>query len=135
MIGDGCIIGHATELRQLLVLNESNIPHLNCFFTSLIGNRVKVGGCTHTANMLLRGKEVEIRIREGEKTLSFPTGQALFGTVIGDDSNVAGVSILQAGSVLGRRSIVYPQCSVSGYVPPDCTVKPKSVPFEIISRK
>jgi len=135
MIGDGCMIGHATELRHLLVLDESNIPHLNCFFTSLLGNRVKIGGCTHTANMLLKGKEVEIRIREGDKTLSFPTGQTLFGTVIGDDSNVAGVSILQAGSVLGRRSVVYPQCSVSGYVPPGYMVRPKSVPFEIVPRK
>ena len=135
MIGDRCMIGHATELRQLLVLNDSNIPHLNCFFTSLIGNRVKIGGCTHTANMLLKGKEVEIRIREGDKTLSFPTGQTLFGTVIGDDSNVAGVSILQAGSVLGRRTAVYPQCSVSGYVPHGWMVRPKSVPFEIVPRK
>ncbi|MDP7422334.1 MAG: hypothetical protein QGH40_10655 [bacterium] len=134
MIGDGCLIGHGTELRQLLVLNNSNIPHLNCFFTSLVGNRVKIGGSTHTANMLLNGKKVEIRIKAERETITFPTGQTLFGTVIGDDCNVAGVSVLQAGSVIGRRSVVFPQCSVSGYIPPDSMMRPVSVPFEVVTR-
>jgi len=34
----------------------------------------------------------------------------------------------------GRRCLVYPQCSVSGYLPPDSLVKPKSVPFEVMPR-
>ena len=134
LVGNDCLIGHGTEIRQTLVLDNSNIPHLNCVFTSLVGNRVRIGGCTHTANFLLSGKEVEIRVKLNGQKQSFPTGQTLFGAVIGDDSNVGGVSLLQAGAVIGRNCLIYPQCSVSGYIPHDSILRPKSAAFEIVSR-
>jgi len=134
MVGEGCLIGHGTEIRQVLVMNQSNIPHLNCFFTSIVGSRVKIGGCTHTANMRLSGREVAIRADLNGKNQLFPTGQTLFGVVIGDDSNVGGVSLLQPGTVIGQRCLIYPQCSVSGYIPHDSVVRPKSALFEVVSR-
>ncbi|MCX6000032.1 MAG: hypothetical protein NTU41_10730 [Chloroflexi bacterium] len=70
-VGDDCMIGHGVELRQLLVLNKSSIPHLNCVFTSLIGNRVRLGGVVNTANFRLDGKEVVIRVdMNGQKRSS-----------------------------------------------------------------
>jgi len=134
MIGNNCLIGHGTELRQILVLDQSNIPHLNCFFTSLLGNQVQIGGDTHTANRLLNGKEVAIRVNSEGATQWFPTGQVLFGAVIGDDSIVSGGCLLQAGTIIGRRSLILPQCSISGYVPNDSFVRPKSAIFEVVPR-
>jgi len=134
MTGNNCLIGHGTELRQTLVLNHSNIPHLNCFFTSLVGNQVQIGGDTHTANRRLSGKEVVIRVNSEGVTHSFPTGQVLFGAVIGDDSIVSGGCLLQAGTVIGRRSLIFPQCSISGYIPNDSLVRPKSAIFEVIPK-
>lgn len=134
MIGANCLVGHGTELRQTLVLDQSNIPHLNCFFTSLVGNRVQIGGDTHTANRLLNGKEVAIRVNSEGVTKWFPTGQVLFGAVIGDDSIVSGGCLLQAGSVIGRRCLILPQCSISGYIPSDFLVRPKAAIFEMIPR-
>lgn len=134
MVGDGCLIGHGTEIRQTLVMNQSNIPHLNCFFTSIVGNRVKIGGCTHTANMRLNGREVMVRANIEGKSQCFPTGQTLFGVVIGDDSNVGGVTLLQPGTVIGQRCLIHPQCSVSGYIPHDSIVRPTSALFEVVPR-
>jgi len=134
MIGDNCLIGHGTELRQTLVLNQSNIPHLNCFFTSLVGNQVQIGGDTHTANRRLSGKEVAIRVNSEGVTRLIPTGQVLFGAVIGDDSIVSGGCLLQAGTIIGRRSQIFPQCSISGYIPSDSLVRPKSAIFEVIPK-
>jgi NDP-sugar pyrophosphorylase family protein len=62
LVGEGCMIGHATELRQTLVLNRTNIPHYNGVFTSLIGNDVLIGAFTTTANFLLSGKKIEVRL-------------------------------------------------------------------------
>lgn len=134
MIGNNCLIGHGTELRQILVLDQSNIPHLNCFFTSLVGNQVQIGGDTHTANRRLNGKEVVIRVNSDGVTQSILTGQVLFGAVIGDDSIVSGGCLLQAGTIIGRRSLILPQCSISGYIPNDSTVRPKSAIFEVIPK-
>jgi NDP-sugar pyrophosphorylase family protein len=134
MVGEDCVIGHGTELRQILVLNQSNIPHLNCVFTSLVGNRVKLGGSTHVANTLLSDKEVEIRLPAGSDKRSFSTGQAKLGTIIGDDSNMGCNVLLQPGSVIGRGCLIYPMAAVSGYIPDNSLVRPISAVFEVISR-
>jgi len=134
IVGDNCLIGHGTEIRQTLIFNHSNIPHLNCFFTSLIGNRVKIGGDVHTANLRGDGKEVMIKVEvDGEKK-SLPTGLTLLGAIIGDDTNVGGCSLLQPGCVIGQRCIIYPRSTVSGYIPSDSIFRPKSTPFEVIPR-
>jgi len=134
MIGNNCLIGHGTELRQILVLDQSNIPHLNCFFTSLVGNQVQIGGDTHTANRRLSGKEVVIRVNSEGVRQSIPTGQVLFGAVIGDDSIVSGGCLLQAGTIIGRRSLIFPQCSISGYFPNDSVVRPTSATYDVVPR-
>ncbi len=135
MTGEGCMIGHGTEVRQILVLDQTNIPHSNCFFTSLVGSRVRIGGHTSTANFRLDKGEIAIRVPVEGKMQSFPTGQTLLGAVIGDDSAIGGQSILQPGTLIGPRCRIYNHCSVSGHIPPDSTVKPKSLPFEIFPRR
>lgn len=126
IIGDGCVIGHGTEIRQTLVLNRTRVSHQNCVFTSLLGNRINLGGHTSTANKRMDGKEITIKIMEGDKTLRFPTGQTLMGAVIGDDTNVGGMTLFQPGAIIGKRCVIYPQCSVSGYIPKDSTMKSQS---------
>jgi bifunctional UDP-N-acetylglucosamine pyrophosphorylase/glucosamine-1-phosphate N-acetyltransferase len=70
---------------------------------------------------------------EGERR-AFPTGQTLFGAVIGDDAIVSGGCLLQAGTVIGRRCLVYPQCSITGYIPHDSLVRPTASSFEVLPK-
>jgi NDP-sugar pyrophosphorylase family protein len=133
LVGDDCVIGFGTELRQVMVLNQSKLPHQNLFFTSLVGNRVQVGGTTHTANFLLAGKEVLVRVPVNGQQQSFSTGQTLFGAVIGDDFQIGAHCLLQPGTIIGRRCRVYPQCSISGFLPADSLVRPKHRLLEVIS--
>jgi NDP-sugar pyrophosphorylase family protein len=134
MVGNECLIGCGTEMRQVLVLNQSNIPHLNSFFTSLVGNRVQIGAGTITANLLLSRKEVLIRINVEGKKESFPTGQTLFGAIIGDDSNVGAQALFQPGTVIGRRCQIHPQCSISGFLAHDSIVRPKSLNSKLVTQ-
>jgi len=134
LVGDDCVIGWGTELRQVLMLNGSKLPHLNLFFTTLVGNRAQVGGGTFTANFLLSRKEVAVTVELEGRKQTFPTGLQLFGAVIGDDFQIGAQCLLQPGTIIGRRCLVYPQCSVSGYLPPDSLVRPRAVPFEVTPR-
>jgi NDP-sugar pyrophosphorylase family protein len=135
LVGADCLIGAGTETRQLLMLNHSNIPHRNFFVTSLVGNRVNVGGATDAANVLLDGKAVEIRITRADgTTTSYPTGMTNFGAVIGDDTKLGGQILLQPGTVVGKRCRIYPQCTISGYIPHDSSVKPMTGNLSITSR-
>ena len=135
LIGADCLIGSGTEMRQLLVLSHSSIPHRNFFATSLVGNRVNIGGATDAANFLLSGKEVEIRIARADgTTISYPTGTAKFGAVIGDDTKFGGQTLLQPGTVIGKRCRIYPRCAISGYIPHDSVVKPANGNLSLTSR-
>ena len=134
MVGEGCMIGHSTELRQTLVLNRTNIPHYNGVFTSLVGNNVLIGGYTTTANFLLTGKKIEIRLTREGVNRSFPTGLILFGAVVGDGAKVGAMSILLPGTLIGRQCLIHPKATLSGYLAPHSLVRPKSPTFEIVSR-
>ncbi len=135
LVGTDCLIGSGTELRQLLVLNHSNIPHRNFVVTSLVGNRVNIGGATDTANVLLNAKAVEIRITGADgATTAYLTGMTNFGAVIGDDTQLGGQILLQPGTVIGKRCRLYPRCAISGYIPHDSFVKSPTGNLSITSR-
>jgi len=134
MTGENCLIGHGTELRQVLILNNSNIPHQNCIFTSLIGNRVRMGGHTSSANFRLDGREIILRLPMDGENRSFPTGLTLLGVVMGDDTSIGGMSLINPGTLIGQRCLAYGPCSLSGLIPHDSIVKRKATPFEITKR-
>ncbi|MGC9443317.1 MAG: hypothetical protein ACP5E9_00050 [Candidatus Methanospirareceae archaeon] len=135
LVGADCLIGTGTETRQLLMLDHSNIPHRNFVVTSLVGNRVNIGGATDTANVLLNNKKVEIRITRADGvTTAYPTGMTNFGAVIGDDTKLGGHVLLQPGTVVGKRCRIYPHCAISGYIPHNSRVKQMAGNLSITSR-
>lgn len=133
IIGNECVIGHGTEIRCALVLDQSRIPHQNCVFTSLLGNRLGLGGASSTANYRLDGKEVEIKIKVNGRVKNFPTGQTLFGAVIGDDCTIGGMTLFHPGTIVGRGCVIYSQCSIHGYIPHYSMVRPAKNTIEIVS--
>ena len=134
IVGNECLIGHGVEIRQILILNQSNIPHQNCVFTSLVGNRVNIGGHSSTSNIRIDCEEIVIKANLNDDIRSFPTGLTKFGAVIGDDSRVGPMCDLNPGAVIGRRCFVFPRCIVSGYIPHDSVVRPVSEAFEVVPR-
>ncbi len=135
LICDECVVGWGTEMRQTLLLNKARVPHSNAVMTSLIGNRVNVAGRVSTANYRLDGHEVFIHVPIDGETRSFPTGSTLFGAVVGDDTQLGGNCLLQPGTIIGKRCLIYPHIDVSGYIPHDSMVKRKETPFEIVPKK
>ncbi len=134
-IGEDCLIGWSVEMRQSIILSKTRIPHFNAIFTSLIGSRINLAGRVSTANYRLDGREVTVKVPVGDSIESFPTGQTLFGAVVGDDTQIAGNALLQPGTIVGRRCIIYPHIDVSGYIPHDSFVKRKETPFYIEPRR
>ncbi|HYF36001.1 MAG TPA: UDP-N-acetylglucosamine diphosphorylase, partial [Prosthecobacter sp.] len=51
------------------------------------------------------------------------TGLRKFGAVIGDFAEIGCNSVINPGSMIGRRSIVYPLTSFSGYLPAESVLK------------
>ena len=94
---------------------------------AVVGRGVNLGAGTMFATTRLDWKEVYplgqqsvVQDASGVK-LDLPPVGFKFSAIVGDWANVACGSILGPGAVIGRRSRLYPQSVVTGYIPPDHT--------------
>src|ERR1035437_3463959 len=104
ILGDNVQIGHGVELKNVIILNNSSIAHLNYVGDSIVGNDVNISAGAIVANLRLDKKEILVNI-QGEK---INTSLAKFGAIIGDGCTVGVNSVLNPGTILGKNCVVYP---------------------------
>ncbi len=80
-IGNNCHIGQAVEIKNSIIEDNSNVPHLSYVGDSIIGENVNFGAGTIAANLRHDNKNIK-SIVKGEL---IDTGRRKLGTVIGDD--------------------------------------------------
>ena len=120
LTGERAVIGHTTEVKSSIFLNDAKAPHFAYVGDSVLGNRVNLGAGTKLSNLKITGTEVKIRVAE-EK---IPTGLRKFGAIVGDGTETGCNSVLNPGVLLGRDCLVYPALSVrSGYYKASTTIK------------
>lgn len=119
LVGDHCVVGHTSELKGAILLNHSGAPHFNYVGDSILGNRVNLGAGTKLSNLkMIKGN---VKVRVGETV--YDSGLRKFGAILGDDAQTGCNSVLNPGTLLGCGSVVYPNATVTGYVPPRSIVK------------
>jgi NDP-sugar pyrophosphorylase family protein len=128
IIGDHCMVGHTSELKGVVLLNHSAAPHFNYVGDSILGNHVNLGAGTKLSNLKILPGNVRVKVGDDE----YDSGLRKFGAILGDRVQTGCNSVLNPGTLIGRGSLVYPNASVSGYVPPDAIVKLRQT-LEIIS--
>jgi len=80
-IGDNCRIGQAVEVKNIILMNGSKIPHLSYIGDSVIGEKVNIGAGTITGNLRHDNADIKSMVR-GELVDS---RRRKFGTIIGDN--------------------------------------------------
>ncbi len=110
LTGDNVKIWHGTELKHSIMLNDSVGTHLGYIGDSIIGNRVNVASGAKTANLRLDGNSIQV-VSGNEK---IDTNLRKLGAIIGDDSQVGANAVLNPGTILGKKVLVYPLTSVRG---------------------
>jgi len=119
IIGENVQIGHASEIKNSIILNNSSIAHLNYVGDSVIGTGVNIAGGVIAANWRFDKRNVSIKSEDTR----YDTGLEKFGAVIGDNANIGVNTVLNPGTFLGRRSIVFPLTLVSGLHSEDSVIK------------
>jgi bifunctional N-acetylglucosamine-1-phosphate-uridyltransferase/glucosamine-1-phosphate-acetyltransferase GlmU-like protein len=112
-------VGHTSELKSAILLNHSGAPHFNYVGDSILGNRVNLGAGTKLSNLKIIKGNVKVKVEE----TVYDSGLRKFGAILGDDVQTGCNSVLNPGTLLGRGSMVYPNATVTGYVPPQSIVK------------
>lgn len=105
ILGNGVVAGNSCEFKNALVFDEAQVPHFNYVGDSILGYKAHLGAGVILSNVKLDKTEVAVLSPEG-KFVS--TGLRKFGAIIGDEAEIGCNSVLSPGSIIGRRSIVYP---------------------------
>ena len=119
LVGDGVVVGNSTELKGCVLFDGVQVPHFNYVGDSILGYRAHLGAGAITSNV--KSDKGEVVIHRGDSHLS--TGRRKLGALLGDFVEVGCNSVLNPGTVIGRGSVVYPLCSVRGYVGENCIYK------------
>ena len=104
IIGCGCTIGNASEIKNSIIFDGAQIPHFNYIGDSVMGYKTHVGAGVIASNVRIDKKSVVIHYENA----ALDTKMKKMGAVIGDFAEVGCNSVLCPGTILGRRSIVYP---------------------------
>jgi NDP-sugar pyrophosphorylase family protein len=115
LVGEGCVVGNSTELKNAILFDGAQAPHFNYVGDSILGYRAHMGAGSITSNV--KSDKTPVTIRCGETRIE--TGMKKLGALIGDQVEIGCGAVLNPGTVIARGSTVYPLCSVRGTVPAD----------------
>ena len=118
LVGDGCVVGNSTELKNCILFDSVQVPHYNYVGDSILGYHAHMGAGAITSNV--KGDK-QLVVVHGEE--QYKTGCKKFGAMLGDHAEIGCNSVLNPGTVIGRDSQVYPLSCVRGVVPARCIVK------------
>ncbi len=113
LIGAEATVGNSTEIKNAILFDGVQVPHYNYVGDSILGHRAHLGGGALLSNF--RSDSGNITVRTAHK--AFPTGMRKVGAFIGDFGEIGAGAVLNPGTVIGRRAIVYPLVAVRGCVP------------------
>lgn len=121
IVGKGAVVGNSTELKNVILFNKVQVPHYNYVGDSILGFKSHMGAGSITSNV--KSDKTLVVIKNGEEKIE--TGRKKMGAILGDFVEVGCNSVLNPGTILGRRSSVYPTSCVRGTVEADHIYKDK----------
>lgn len=118
-IGRNCVVGHASEVKNSLIMDEAKIASFCFVGDSVLGYGSRLGSFTVSENRRFDQKEISFKV-EGQM---FQTGTDKMGCVIGDFARTGGGVLIAPGTLIGKYSWIYTDTNVFGFVPKETLVK------------
>lgn len=121
LVGKNCVVGNSTELKNVILFDNVQVPHYNYVGDSVLGYKSHMGAGSITSNVKSDKTLVVVKDPDG----AIETGRKKFGAILGDNVEVGCNSVLNPGTVIGRCSNVYPTSCVRGVIPSNSIYKDK----------
>lgn len=120
LVGRGCVVGHTTEMKNAMMLDEAKAGHFAYLGDSILGREVNLGAGTKLANLKIINHPFVIRAGE----VVYKIARRKFGAIMGDHAETGCNSVTNPGTILGPRCLVAPCVSVRGdYHPPRSVIR------------
>lgn len=128
IVGKNAVVGNSTELKNVVLFDNVQVPHYNYVGDSVLGYKAHMGAGSITSNVKSDKTLVTVHIPDAP----IETGRKKFGAILGDNVEVGCNSVLNPGTVIGRCSNIYPVSCVRGVVPANSIYKAKD---NIVAKK
>lgn len=122
IVGENTVVGNSTELKNVILFNNVQVPHYNYVGDSILGYKAHMGAGSITANIRSDRKNIVLRI--GEEKIE--TGIRKIGAMLGDYVEVGCGSVLNPGSIVGKNTIIYALSLIRGVIPENSIYKNKN---------
>lgn len=120
--GRKCVLGNSSEFKNCILLDRVQAPHFNYVGDSILGNHTHLGAGAICSNLKSSGDSVVIHA-----STDIDTGQRKLGAILGDFADIGSNCVLNPGTVVGKRTTVYPLTSLRGVVGENIIVKSRDV--------
>ena len=127
IIGKNAVVGNSTELKNVILFNNVQVPHYNYVGDSILGYKSHMGAGSITSNV--KSDKKLIVIKDGDEKIE--TSMKKIGAMLGDNVEVGCGSVLNPGTIIGKNTNIYPLSSVRGVVKTNSIYKNKS---EIVTK-
>ena len=119
LVGNNCVVGNSTELKNVILFDNVQVPHFNYVGDSVLGYKSHMGAGAVTSNV--KQDKSFVTVICGEDKIE--TKLKKFGACLGDNVEIGCNCVLNPGTVVGKNSRVYPMSMVRGFIEPDSIYK------------
>jgi bifunctional UDP-N-acetylglucosamine pyrophosphorylase/glucosamine-1-phosphate N-acetyltransferase len=117
-IGSNCHVGNACEVKNSIVMDHSNVPHLNYVGDSVIGQNCNLGAGTTVANLRLDKNNIPV-VLNGKK---IDSKRRKLGMIMGDNVQTGINSIINVGTMIGNNVFIGPGAITIGEIKPNTKI-------------
>ena len=116
--GDNVNVGNAVEVKNSIVMENTNINHLSYVGDSIIGSNCNIGAGTNIANLRFDNATIKTKIKDKK----MDSGRRKLGAIIGDSVKTGINSSFSPGVKVGSNSVVGSNALLYDDVPSDTSI-------------
>lgn len=109
-VSPNCVVGHSTEVKHSVFFEGAKAGHFNYIGDSILGSQVNLGAGTKLANLKITNGNIILKTEDGP----IDTGLRKLGAILGDSCETGCNSVLNPGTLMAQRSLVFPNATAKG---------------------
>ncbi len=112
LTGKRCVVGHTTEVKHSILLNDAKAGHFAYLGDSILGNEVNLGAGTKLANLKFLPGTITV-FYQGER---IDTKRRKLGAILADGCQTGCNSVTSPGTFIGKGAFLMPNATAkAGY--------------------
>ncbi len=106
------VVGHASEIKNSILLPGSKAPHFNYVGDSILGIGANIGAGAKLSNVRNDRRGIIATLKEGQR---IDTGLRKMGAIVGDGGQLGCNVVTNPGAIIEAGSMIPPNETISGW--------------------